>query len=211
MAKHDEARKRYKQKTANYVTPTIRGMKVVKPSNSNTSTMTFSASFEVEDIPPPTLILYPQSSSSSTSDTVNSEDLSSHKSESSTSISSFQSLQSQVEGMSQNNVLSNIVTIAYHHSYSIQQEDILEASVSASVVDQTQGMDVIGSEEAISGDYNNFSAHGSEFIDFDELALSVQSGGGIWALNDTGASHHMFNDINLFQASTIKKIEGTNK
>ncbi|KAG0140706.1 hypothetical protein CROQUDRAFT_99756 [Cronartium quercuum f. sp. fusiforme G11] len=47
-------------------------------------------------------------------------------------------------------------------------------------------------------------------LDLKKQSLSVQSGGGIWALNDTSTSHHMFNDINLFQASTVKKIEGTN-
>lgn len=58
---------------------------------------------------------------------------------------------------------------------------------------------------------NQPSAQGSELVDIDATASSVTPAEGIWALNDTGASHHMFNDLSFFDASTIKPLEDSNK
>lgn len=48
------------------------------------------------------------------------------------------------------------------------------------------------------------------FEEIDPTALSIQSDAK-WALKDTGASHHMFNELTFFISSTIKPIENKNK
>lgn len=59
--------------------------------------------------------------------------------------------------------------------------------------------------------YYDVTAQGSELIDLNATASAVAPSEGLWALNDTGASHHMFNDISLFDASTVKPLEDSNK
>ncbi|KAG0140708.1 hypothetical protein CROQUDRAFT_99732 [Cronartium quercuum f. sp. fusiforme G11] len=89
-------------------------------------------------------------------------------------------------------------------------EDIIESFIIALVGKLYDNVEVIRSPEALVEDVK-CNAHGSEFVNYEQLASSIQPTCGVWALNNTGALHHMFNNIKLFDTSTIQKINGTNK
>lgn len=42
-------------------------------------------------------------------------------------------------------------------------------------------------------------------------AVTTTHSGGLWALHDTGATHSMFNDIRLFDKSTLKPVTDSNR
>lgn len=54
----------------------------------------------------------------------------------------------------------------------------------------------------------------AEYDDVDTPSAAVSSwssGTQIWALHDTGATHHLFNDIRLFDKNKLKPVDSSNK
>ncbi|KAG0150489.1 hypothetical protein CROQUDRAFT_88008 [Cronartium quercuum f. sp. fusiforme G11] len=127
------------------------------------------------------------------------------------SIGTYEENQEDVENETTNRLTSELesnqeetIALASHTNIpgTFKNENIAEELV------------VIGSPEALSYDKkaeSGYIANGTEFIDYDQLAASTETMTGLWALNDTGASHHMFNDLKLFQANSIKPIDGPSK
>lgn len=63
-----------------------------------------------------------------------------------------------------------------------------------------------------SGNSSVLALHTSfEDIDTPEAAVASKSGGQVWALHDTGATHHLFNDIRLFDKPQPKSVNNSNK
>lgn len=62
-------------------------------------------------------------------------------------------------------------------------------------------------------DFGALSLH-AEYDEVDTPSAAVTSsstGTQIWALHDTGATHHLFNDIRLFDKSKLKPVNSSNK
>lgn len=50
-----------------------------------------------------------------------------------------------------------------------------------------------------------------EDVELPTAAVAATPDGQIWALHDTGATHHLFNDIRMFDQSKHKRVNDTNK
>lgn len=56
------------------------------------------------------------------------------------------------------------------------------------------------------------SLHASyEDVSLSAAAVTSSSSTQLWALHDTGATHNMFNDLRLFDKSTLKPVDNSNK
>ncbi|KAG0143024.1 hypothetical protein CROQUDRAFT_96794 [Cronartium quercuum f. sp. fusiforme G11] len=184
MAKQEESRKRYQKRNANSVSnSSIQGMKVVKPTGLHIdSSMMFFAYIDSENVlSSPTL-----------------------------SIGTHEEDQEAVE---------NEMTDRSTSELNLNKGEtigLVSCVVPGTLENKNDAktFEVIGSPDAMSYTTKtecSYVANGTEFVDYDQLAASTETMSRLWALNETGASHHMFNDLKLFQANSIKTIDGPSK
>lgn len=92
-------------------------------------------------------------------------------------------------------------------SFAINAADYGTFPISTITFAHEEELELIGSPEALSEEFA--VASNNEFVDIS--ASSISTVGNLWALYDTGASHHMFNSISLFLASSIKPVTDPSK